>query len=61
MKLISAYIGLYLMLSVTAGCTYNISIAQTHGAAADIIDESATNTPNVAPTFTVPIIPGAPA
>ncbi len=32
----------------------------TEGTASDVLDDSASNTPNVVPTLTIPVIPGAP-
>lgn len=39
------------------GCTYNISMAHTEGSATDVIDDTATNTPDVKPTVTIPLSP----
>ncbi len=36
-------------------CTYNVSMAHTEGTATDVIDDTASNTPNIAPTVTVPV------
>jgi hypothetical protein len=41
------------------GCTYNVSMAHTEGMATDTIDDTASNTPNIAPTVTVPLTPGS--
>lgn len=40
-------------------CTYNVSMAHTQGTADDVIDDTASNTPNVSPTVTVPLTPGS--
>lgn len=44
-------------------CTYNVSMAHTSGYADDVIDDTASNTPNVSPTITVPVsaLPGGAA
>lgn len=39
-------------------CTYSITMVHTEGSATDVVDETATNTPNVSPTITLPMIPG---
>jgi hypothetical protein len=36
-------------------CTFNMSMAHTQGTATDVIDDTASNTPNIAPTVTVPV------
>lgn len=48
-----------LMLLALNSCTYNISMAHTEGQATDVIDDTASNTPNVSPTVNVPVTPGA--
>ncbi len=50
---------LALLASMTS-CTYNVSMAHTSGTADDVIDDTASNTPNVSPTITVPVsaLPG---
>lgn len=40
-----------------ASCTYNISMAHTEGTASDVIDDTASNTPEVSPTITLPLTP----
>lgn len=45
------------MLMCTA-CTYSITMVHTEGTATDVVDETATNTPNVSPTVTIPMVPG---
>lgn len=47
------------MMFLLSGCTYNISMAHTSGMAEDVIDDTASNTPNVSPTVTVPLTPGS--
>lgn len=48
------------MLVCMTACTYNVSMAHTEGTAEDVIDDTASNTPNVSPTVTVPVssVPG---
>lgn len=46
-----AFIGLIL-----TSCTYNISMANTSGKADDVIDETATNTPNISPDISLPAL-----
>lgn len=47
------------MLTFVTSCTYNVSMAHTQGTADDVIDDTASNTPNVSPTVTVPLTPGS--
>ncbi len=46
-------------LTSMASCTYNISMAHTSGMADDVIDDNASNTPNISPNITVPLTPGS--
>jgi hypothetical protein len=48
-----------MMLLCMTSCTYNVSMAHTSGTADDVIDDTASNTPNVSPTVTVPLTPGS--
>ena len=44
-----------MMLSLLlSACTYNVSMAHTEGSATDVIDDTASNTPNVSPTVSIP-------
>ena len=50
----------FILISIAclmSSCTYNISIAHTEGTASDVIDDTASNTPNVAPVLTIPLKP----
>jgi hypothetical protein len=47
------------MMCLLSSCTYNVSMAHTSGVADDVIDDNASNTPNIAPTVTVPLTPGS--
>jgi hypothetical protein len=60
-------VGVVLMLIITmifigcvavglSSCTYSITMVHTQGEAADVVDETATNTPStsVTPTLTIP-------
>ena len=52
----------YLLISLIcllSSCTYNVSMAHTEGTADDVIDDTASNTPNVSPTVTIPLTPGS--
>jgi len=48
-----------MMLLCMTSCTYNVSMAHTSGTADDVIDDTASNSPNVSPTVTVPLTPGS--
>ena len=39
---------------LTSACTYNVSMVHTEGQASDVIDETSTNAPNVAPQIDIP-------
>ncbi len=47
---------LALLSLMTTGCTYSITMVHTEGTAADVVDETATNTPStsVTPTIAIP-------
>ncbi len=55
LKNICVYLPFMLILSA---CTYSITMVHTEGTASDVVDETATNTPNVSPTVTIPMVPG---
>lgn len=59
MKIFLGLICLFFILTILESCTYNISMAHTSGTATDVIDDTASNTPNVSPTVTVPMTPGS--
>lgn len=40
-------------------CSFNFSMAHTEGTATDVIDDTASNTPNVSPTVSIPLPAGA--
>lgn len=42
-----------------SSCTYNVSMAHTSGTAQDVIDDTASNSPNVSPVVNIPVTPGA--
>ncbi len=50
---------LFFICILLSGCSYNISMAHTSGIADDVIDDTASNTPNVSPTINIPVTPGA--
>ncbi len=47
------------LLVILQSCTYSINMIHSEGSASDMVDENQTATPNVSPTITVPMIPGA--
>lgn len=53
MKKLIVLNAIFLCLSL-ASCTYNVSMAHTEGTATDTIDDTASNTPNVSPTVSIP-------
>lgn len=48
----------FIFLFFLNSCTYNISMAHTEGTAQDVIDDNATNTPNVSPVVNIPLTSG---
>jgi hypothetical protein len=54
------YLASAILSLALVSCTYNVSMAHTEGTADDVIDDTASNTPNVSPTLTVPVsaLPG---
>lgn len=50
-----AFLVMAALLFITS-CTYSITMVATHGTAADVVDETASNTPSttVTPTLTIP-------
>ena len=42
---------------LVTGCTYSITMVHTEGTAADVVDETATNTPSTSVTVPVSVIP----
>ena len=56
-------LSLVMLATCMTSCTYNVSMAHTQGTADDVIDDTASNTPNVSPTITVPVsaLPGGAA
>jgi len=50
------YLMTSLMLLLTS-CTYNISMAHTEGLAQDVIDDTASNTPDISPEISLPLAP----
>lgn len=39
------------------GCTYSITMVHTEGTASDVVDETATNSPDIKPDITIPLTP----
>jgi predicted small secreted protein len=58
-KFVLNAIAFLVLATTTTACTYNVSMAHTSGMAEDVIDDTASNTPNVSPTVTVPMTPGS--
>ncbi len=48
---------MFAVLLFLTGCTYNISMAHTEGSAEDVIDDTASNSPDVSPSLSLPIHP----
>ena len=46
-------------ITCLSSCSYNISMAHTEGMATDVIDDAASNTPDISPTVTIPMTPGS--
>lgn len=48
------------MVTCLTSCTYNVSMSHTSGGSTDTMEETASNTPDVSPTITVPVsaLPG---
>jgi len=42
------------MVLINTGCTFNVSMAHTEGSATDVIDDTASNSPDVSPTISIP-------
>lgn len=55
MKKIAFTFTLFTMIFCLFSCTYNISMAHTQGTADDVIDDAASNTPNLSPTVSIPL------
>jgi len=56
MKKFCLFSNLMLSMLYLTGCTYSITMVHTEGQAADVVDETATNTPStsVTPTISIP-------
>lgn len=44
---------IFIALMATS-CTYSITMVHTEGQASDVVDETATNSPDIKPTVSVP-------
>jgi len=53
----SALVSIICIVFLSTSCTYNISMAHTSGYADDVIDDTASNTPNVSPVINIPLSP----
>ena len=47
------------MTFLCKGCTYNVSMSHTSGGSSDLMEETASNSPDVSPNINIPITPGA--
>lgn len=45
---------LLISLLALTSCTYSITMVHTEGQATDVVDETATNSPDVSPTVSIP-------
>ena len=50
-------VGVCAFVSSLSSCTYSITMVHTEGTASDVVDETATNSPDVRPDITIPITP----
>ncbi len=50
----------FILISIAclmSSCTYSINMVHTHGSASDVVDDTESNTPNIAPVLTIPLKP----
>lgn len=48
----------FIMISlILSSCTYSITQVHTEGQASDVVQESASNTPNISPNISIPVKP----
>lgn len=47
------------LMTFLASCTYNVTMSHTSGGSTENIEDTASNTPNIAPTINVPVTPGS--
>lgn len=52
---IMVYIGILFIPLLFNSCSFNVSMAHTEGTATDVIDDTASNTPDISPTVTIPV------
>lgn len=50
-------LGIVFLSVAISSCTYSITMVHTEGTASDVVDETATNSPNVSPDIKIPITP----
>ncbi len=50
-------VGIVALFSTISSCTYSITMVHTEGTASDVVDETATNSPDIKPDITIPITP----
>ena len=46
------------VMCLISSCTFNVSMAYTQGAADDVIDDTASATPDISPVVTFPLMTG---
>lgn len=51
--MLNLILGLYVCITLT-GCTYSITMVHTEGTAEDVVDETATNSPDISPNLVIP-------
>lgn len=49
----------FCFILLASACTYSINMIHSEGSASDMVDENQTATPNVSPSVTLPVVPGA--
>ena len=59
MKYFVIMISILSALTFLTSCTYNVTMAHTSGGSTETIEDTASNTPNIAPTVTIPVTPGS--
>lgn len=50
-------VGIFALVTTISSCTYSITMVHTEGTASDVVDETATTSPNVSPDIKIPITP----
>jgi len=50
---------IFISCLILTSCSFNVSMAHTSGYADDVIDDTASNTPDISPNVTIPLTPGS--